>query len=197
MVVLTSVYLEAWLVDLERDAVADTSTKHQLRAFHEVVHYVLKLRHKGLFVDEIEVDTLSSSYLNSDVAFDEEDLTTEVVKCEVVVPQACFLIDFEEEDAVGASDDEGLIVDQIHISQVVLGDLFLRYVVWLCSCGSDELALPIKGMAAKRDCAVEGLDREVPGRAVGNYCLRDLTHWCLLNEIICKVILSLFKSMIS
>lgn len=197
VIVLASVYLEAWLVDLKRDAIADTSTKHQLRALHEVVHYVLKLRHEGLFVDEIKVDALSSSYLNSDVAFDEEDLTTEVVKCEVVVPQACFLIDFEEEDAVGASDDEGLIVDQIHISQVVLGDLFLRYVVWLSSCGSDELALPVKGMAGKRDCAIEGLDGEVSRRTVGNYRLRDLTHWRFLNEIICKVILSLFKSMIS
>lgn len=197
MIVLTSVDLEAWLVNLKRNTIADTSTKHQLRALHEVVHYVLQLRHEGLFVDEIKVDALSCSYLNSDVAFDKEDLTTEIVKCEVVGPQACFLIDFKEEDAVGASDDEGLIEDQIHISKVVRGDLFLRYVVWLSSCGSDELALPVKGMAGKGDRAVEGLDGEVPRRTVGNHRLYDLTHWRFLNEIVSKVVLSLLKSMIS
>jgi hypothetical protein len=52
-------------------------------------------------------------------------------------------------------------------------------------------------MTGKRDCAVEGLDGEVSWRAVGNYRLRDLTHCRFLDEIICKVILSLFKSMIS
>ena len=86
MIELSSVYLEAWLVDLKRDTIAYTSTKHQLRALHEVVHYVLKLRHEGLLVDQIKVDALSCSYLNSDVAFDEEDLTSEVVKGEVVCP---------------------------------------------------------------------------------------------------------------
>ena len=105
-------------------------------------------------------------------------------------------INFEKEDAVGASDDEGLVVDQIHISQVVVGDLFLRYFIWLCSSGGDELALPVEGMAGKRDCAIEGLDGEVSRRAVGNYRLRDLTHWRFLYEIICKVILCLLISMI-
>ena len=86
MIELSSVYLKAWLVDLKRDTIAHTSTKHQLRALHEVVHYVLKFRHECLFVDQIKVDALSCSYLNSDVAFDEEDLTSEVVKGEVVCP---------------------------------------------------------------------------------------------------------------
>lgn len=76
MVKLSGVDLNTRLVGLECNTISNSRSEHHLRALHEVVHAILKLWHKCLFVDEIEVNSLISNNLDSNITSNEIDLTS-------------------------------------------------------------------------------------------------------------------------
>ena len=77
MVVLAGENLESGLVFLVGDAEKDSGAKHELRAFQKVEHNVFQLRLHCLLVNQVEVDLIFRCDLNSYVALDEVDLTSE------------------------------------------------------------------------------------------------------------------------
>jgi hypothetical protein len=76
MVVLSGVDLNTRLVSFECNTISNSRSEHHLRALHEIVHAILKLWHKCLFVDEIEVNSLISNDLDSNITSYEVDLTS-------------------------------------------------------------------------------------------------------------------------
>lgn len=76
MVKLSGVDLNTRLVGLECNTISNSRSEHHLRALHEIVHAILKLWHKCLFVDEIEINSLISNNLDSNITSNEIDLTS-------------------------------------------------------------------------------------------------------------------------
>ena len=65
--------IEASLICLVSNTVSHLSTKHHLTASHVVVHDVLKIWHKCIWVDEVEVNELFSCQLYSNISWHEVD----------------------------------------------------------------------------------------------------------------------------
>ena len=63
-------------------AISHLRPKHHLIATHIVIHHVLELRHEGLFVDDVKIYDLICCYLDSDVAFDVVDETSDLNRVE-------------------------------------------------------------------------------------------------------------------
>jgi hypothetical protein len=61
-----------------------------LRAVHEVVHYILELRHQCLPVNDVEVDLGIGGDLDSNVTF---NVINEPAKINLVVKHPLFLVD--------------------------------------------------------------------------------------------------------
>ena len=76
MVVLSGIDLNTRLVGLECNTISNSRSEHHLRALHKVVHTILQLWHKCLFIDEIEVNSLISNNLDSNITSNEVDLTS-------------------------------------------------------------------------------------------------------------------------
>ena len=98
MKVLPCVDLEAWLICFVGNTIADSGTKHHLGALHEVVHHVFKSWLKRLLIDEIEINFLIGCDLYSHVSANEIDLTSHLLELVILLPVACFFINFEKED---------------------------------------------------------------------------------------------------
>ena len=98
MVELPGKDLEVRLVSLEGDSVPDFATEHELGRIHEVIHHILEIWLESLLVDDVEVDFLIGSDLNSNIALDEVDLASHVVESFVLFPETCLLVDLEEQD---------------------------------------------------------------------------------------------------
>lgn len=135
MNVLSPINIEAALVILVSDAVLDLGPEHHLAALHVVVHHVLELRLQGLLVYFVEEDLLLGDDLDADVILDEENLPS-LLDALVLLPLlvTCFrvLLDLEEEDHVRATDDQGLVENQVHLTHgqvtLALHDLFIILV---------------------------------------------------------------------
>ena len=91
MHVFAPVDIEAFLILLVRDAIPNLASKHHLIAAHVVVHDVLELWHKGLFVNQVEVNILIGGDLNSYVSFDEVNETT-LIYCVIEGPLGFIVI---------------------------------------------------------------------------------------------------------
>ena len=91
MEIFTGVYLESRLVRFEGNSIPYKSTKHHLRAVHEVEHNILKLGHEGLFIDQVKVNFSVCGYLDPFVTSNEIDLSPHVFKPVVFLPLAWLL----------------------------------------------------------------------------------------------------------
>ena len=116
--ILSGVNLEPRLVCLEGNSVKHSSTEHHLRASHKVVHAILKSWNECLLVDYVEVNSLISSDLDSNIASNEVNLSSHLLEPVILLPEASLLINFEEEDGAGGSDDQSLVEEQVHRAQV-------------------------------------------------------------------------------
>ena len=78
MLVFPSVKVETPFVELKRYAILNFTSKHQLIATHVIHHHVLQFWHESLFIDKIKVNMFVSCNLNSDVAFDVVNETSDI-----------------------------------------------------------------------------------------------------------------------
>lgn len=69
-----------------------------MRAIHEVEHHVFKLWHERFLVYLVEVDLLVRCDLESNVTFNEKDITAHLFESMVILPLAGLRINLEEED---------------------------------------------------------------------------------------------------
>ena len=53
---------------------------------HVIIHRILESRHECILVNGIKRNPIVCDHLNSDVAFDEIDLATDVAEAEVLLP---------------------------------------------------------------------------------------------------------------
>ena len=90
MLELSPMDVKTLLVGLVRDSVFDLGPKHHLRAVHEVVHHVFKLRHQRLPINDVEVDLGISGNLDSNVTL---NVINEPAKINLVVKHPLFLVD--------------------------------------------------------------------------------------------------------
>ena len=98
MVSFSDPNMEVGLISFECNTVPNHRTKHHLRAIHEVKHYIFKLRNQGLFVDHIKEYLFVSCYLESNVSFYEENVTSHFWNNMVLVPHFSFRMDFEKQN---------------------------------------------------------------------------------------------------
>ena len=131
MNILSSENIKLILIGLVCYAILDLASKHHLAAVHEVVHYILEIGHKRLFIKEIEVDQVISGYLYSDVAFDEVYETSHFYF--VVEHPLCDFMEYvvlllEKQDFVGGSHDQSFPLKQHHLTEILIVD-FLETVV--------------------------------------------------------------------
>ena len=64
---------------------------------------------ESLLVDHVEVNSIISGHLNSDISSDKIDLSSHLLKLVVFLPKACLFINLEEEDGAGRSHNQGLV----------------------------------------------------------------------------------------
>ena len=132
---LPLINMETPLVGLVSDTVSYSGAKHHLVAVHVVMHYVLQLWHESVGVDDVEVDAIVCGNLDTLVAFNEVNETSNV-KFVVLppfnqglgmltVPQenSCFVLlilrdfeFFEEENLGAASCDKSSFIEHVHLA---------------------------------------------------------------------------------
>ena len=164
--------VDALVVCLVSYSIFHPAAKHHLGAVHEILHDVFQLWHKCLFVNYVEEDLGVCGDLDPRVTFDIIDESI-CVNLMVYHPFSVFCelinFNFEEQNLTGASDDERLLVDEIHVSQILFVD-FLKVVVLLILVlrvfdnfhwDSERMALAIKGIDLIIVRVVVALLREV------------------------------------
>jgi len=108
MHVLSSVDIERPLIGFVRNSVSHFRPEHHLVASHVVIHHVLQGWHESFFVYQIKVNNIIGCNLDSDVAFDVVDKSSDLdsVK-ELPAFDACHLIHylFKEVNASRTSDN--------------------------------------------------------------------------------------------
>ena len=179
MLVLPTVDVEAELVCLVGDAVADFGAKHHLVALHVVVHHVLETGLVSHRINQVEVDVLVGGDLDSLVALYEVDEPFDVES--LVVGPLLLLSEriehhFEEEDLARAPHGKSLVVDEVHRAEVFVEDLLIDHILQHGSPGpsghrkesserlnrdSEALALPVEAIDLVLVIVVEALVREV------------------------------------
>lgn len=152
---LPDIDLESGLIGLERDSVSYSGAEHHLGALHKVVHTIFQSWHESFLVDQIEINSLIRGHLDPDVTFDKIDLASHLLKVVVLLPKASFFVNFEEKDGAGGSNDQSLVEEQVHGSQVGGGDQLKLNFGWLFGAEGETVALPVEGVAIVRDWAVE------------------------------------------
>ena len=127
MHVFSSVDIERLLIGLVGDSISHFRAKHHLIASHVVVHHVLQGWHESVFVNQIKVNNLVRSNLDSDITLnviDEPSHLNGVKK----LPAFHFghFINFllEEVNVSRTSDDQTFATEHYHLSQVFLDDGF-------------------------------------------------------------------------
>ena len=102
----------------------------------------------------------------------------------------------EEEDGVARSNDQGLVVDEVHRAEICGCETLLLALVGLLSLGSEAMALPVEGMAVFRLGTVERLNREVELRAVLHLRDSNITQLFLKFPRVSKMILFFLNAMV-
>ena len=114
VLILSSVDDERFLVGLVSDTVSNLGTKHHLRAVHVVIHNILKLWHESLLVNEVEVDLVIGSDLDSDISLDIVNETSRVnflVQLPFTSLSNLILLNSKEENLTRTSANECAVVD--------------------------------------------------------------------------------------
>jgi len=195
VLILASPDIEGPLTSFESDSILNLTSEHHGGAVHEVVDHVFKFRFKGHWVNQVDVDLLVCCYLDSFVALDEVDETSDVQGL-VALPAffesewVRFLL--EEEDLTGRTRDQSLFVDKIHLTEIFVNDLFEHVIVFtLVFLGrnffdgeSEGLALTEEGVDLVFLGAVEAFVWEVLGIALHRYGLvaADYLGFIVVNE---------------
>lgn len=113
MIILSSVNHKSRLVLSISHAKSFQWTKHHLCSLHEVVHNIFKLWHQCFLINDIEVNLIFTHNLNTDITFDEVNLTACVVKFIILMPVrlVAFFIEYflEEENRTGGARDQGFV----------------------------------------------------------------------------------------
>lgn len=168
---LSSVDRESLLVCLVSDSIPHFRTEHHLVATHEVEHYVFQLWLESLWVNQVEVDLVVGSNLDSLVAFDKVDETSDV-QLVVLLPElvddvgVVFILlfyDFEKHDLAGRSGDEGLVVDEEHLTKVLVSHLFEFGLLGVVTGDHEGLTLSIERVDLIVIGVVEALVWEILG----------------------------------
>lgn len=160
MLVLSSVDVKRALVRFVGDAIPDSASKHHLRTAHEIEHYIFKNWLKSLWINQEEVNVLVCGDLNSLIALDKVQKSSDV-KSLVVNP--CGLLgeiidhNLEEQDLTTASCYQCSVVYQKHGSQIPVMDFLkgvrqfivpelVHGVFNILHWDSEALALSVKGV---------------------------------------------------
>lgn len=114
MLELSCIYIEASLIVFVCNAEFDFWSEHHLTAIHKIEHDVFEDGHQGFLVDEVKINFLIGSDLNTLIAFDEVNKTPDI-KSVILDPKLVFfylIIDFLIKlDLARATDNENLIID--------------------------------------------------------------------------------------
>lgn len=119
------------LISFVSNTISDSSAEHHLVAPHVIVHDVLQVRHQIFLVDEIKVYKLVSRDLDPDITFHEiykAPLFDRVVELPFKYLGHLIPYLFEEQDAAGASGDEGLAIDKHHLAKFFVSYNFMPEV---------------------------------------------------------------------
>ena len=152
---------EVWLICLERDAISDQGAKHHLWAVHEIVHHVFQFGHQSDFVDQVEVYLFIGCYLKPDITFDEKDVASHLWNDVILCPKMRFWINLEEQNRTWRSDNEGLIKQKIHGTEICSSDLLAEWYFWILGVDSKALTLSVEGIDLIIEWTVERFDGEV------------------------------------
>jgi len=117
------IYVKASLVGLIWNRVSDLLTEHHLVAFHIIFHDIFQIRHKSLFIDQVEINIGVSCNLHTNIAFDKENKTPNI-NFMILMPFCCFcdleIFLLEKQDFRWAPDDNSLIIHQDHLTDFSL-----------------------------------------------------------------------------
>ena len=155
MVELPLVHLEPWLVSLVGDTVPNFGAEHHLRALHEVVHTVLEGWFACVLINQVKVNLLVRGDLDTNISLDEVDLTSHVVKLFVLGPEASLFVDLEEKDRVRASDYQSFVKEEVHVTEIGIGDFLACALFGVCGVDGESLTLAVKSVAVSGDRTIE------------------------------------------
>ena len=164
---LSPVNGESLLVRLVSDTVSDPRAKHHLVAAHEVSHNVLQSRFKRLRIHQVKVDLIISGDLNPFVTFDKKYEASSLYFIVLLpflndVPILVLFLEYpKEHHFAGATCNEGLIVEQIHLPQVHIGHLLKFNLLSVISIHLESLPLSIERVYHILISVIEALIREV------------------------------------
>ena len=122
--VLSAVDREVRLVCLEGHAESDFGSEHHNRALHVVVHDVFESWLEGFLADFVEINVFVGANLDSNVASDEVNLSSHLFQLVVLFPEMGLLVNLEEKNGTGGSDDERFVEKKVHVSKILISDLF-------------------------------------------------------------------------
>ena len=106
MLELSPVNIKRLLIGFVSDSVSYRFTKHHLRAIHEVLHHILKLRHQCLSVNDVKVDLVVSGNLNPLIACNVVNESTNidlVIAFPLTLASELVELKLEEKNLTGAS----------------------------------------------------------------------------------------------
>ena len=148
--VAPSVHIKGLLVGLVRDAVLDSRAEHHLVAAHEVEHHVFELGLESLQIDQVEVDVVVRRDLDSNVTLDVKDEASDV---EGVILHPFLVLwivfvrhDLEEQHCAGATSDQRLVVEQVHLAEIFVGHLLDFEVRWVACFNRESLSLSVEAI---------------------------------------------------
>mmetsp|Transcript_2923 Transcript_2923/g.4510 ORF Transcript_2923/g.4510 Transcript_2923/m.4510 type:complete len:210 (+) Transcript_2923:3004-3633(+) len=167
--VLPPINVEAPLVHLVRDTVANLGPEHHLVAAHKVLHNVIEDGLQSVFIDHIEVNLLISYYLDTDVPTNIVNETAQldrVIEDPLPLLSVFVLHDFEEEDVSRAPSDQSIVVNKVHLPQIHVGHFIEDEVARIVGVYDERLALPVEHINLIPLIVVEALVSEVLPRTI-------------------------------
>ena len=153
MRILPSIDGKTPLVGLVSDTVLHFRAEHHLSAVHVVEHDVLKDRLQMLFgvfiilLDQVEVDELVSGDLDPDVSLnivDEPSSLNLIILFPLSGLRLLVELKFEEEDVTGASGDQRLIINQVHLPKIHLSHSVEDVILSVLALHDEGVALSVE-----------------------------------------------------
>ena len=148
-----SVHVKRLLVCLVSDTVLNLGAKHHLTATHEVVHHIVKFGLEGLQIHAIEEDFVIGGDLYSNVSFDEVDESSDV---DAVILRPLLVVlgigivlifnYFEKQYLTRTPDNESLVIEKIHLAQILVCHLLKSIVIRVISLDGEGLSLSVEAV---------------------------------------------------
>lgn len=197
--VFSRIHGKAWLICFIRYTIPNSWTKHELWTLHIVIHAIFKCGHKSFFIYFVEIYFFICGNLDSDISFDEINLTSHVVEFFILLPEVCFFIFFEKQNATGRSYNKSLIKEKIHCSQIWVGNLLDRALTRRKRIDSEAVSLTVESGTVLGNWWIEWFYWEISNRA---WWILDFSHnWVadrfLFFERVQEMILSFLHSMVT